>query len=416
MNRTEAPKTTNNHRVSFVKPTCIDASSNFYQIENNMDESMRLELIFDGGSKFQAKKLQSSFTADLLLSGTASMSSKEINDAIDLEGGYLQCEADRDTIIITIYCLASKFEKIWDVIEESLLNVDFPQSEFDTLLAMKRQQYQVNSEKVSNLARRAFSKTLFTEGSPYDAVSTLEDYDLLNRSDIVDFYESNILKGLHGVILVGTLPESMMERLMAFGSHLKGRHEVRHFEYASKVGVEKIEKKGAIQSAVRIGKTMVNRGHEDFVPMQVLNTILGGYFGSRLMANIREDKGYTYGIGSGIAPLPDSAYFFISTEVGSDVREDALKEIKKEVELLQNETLDPLELDLVKNYLIGQFLKGSDGPYAMMDRFKSIWHFGLDYDYYESYFDTIDKLNVDDIQKMAKKYLNWDEMSIVTVG
>ena len=416
MNRELAPEISDLHQVNFVKPTCVNTKNSFYHIDNPSDESIRLELIFNAGSKFQSKKLQASFTSDLLLSGTPSKNSKEINESIDEEGGYIQVESDRDTIMLTVYCLAKNLEKIWDELEEALLNVNFPKEEFETLKAVKTQQFKVNSEKVSSLARREFAKKIFTKDTPYDSGVEIDDYQNITRQDIIDFYQEFIAKGLKGIFLVGNMSEEIKEKLDAFGTHFYGDKKVADTEYKSEVCQKMIDKEGAIQSAIRVGKTTVNRGEDDYVPLQILNTILGGYFGSRLMANIREDKGYTYGIGSGIAPLVDAAYFFISTEVGSDVKHEALAEIKKEIEILQKEPISESELSLVKNYTIGQFLKGSDGPFSMMDRFKSLWFFDLDYDYYENYMSIVKNISTQKLHDIAKKYLEWETMSIIVVG
>lgn len=416
MDRSKAPKTSDSYHVNFIKPHCIDSSISFYHIDNQSDDTVRLELVFNAGSKFQKKKLQSSFLSELLLSGTVNKTAKEINDAIDHLGGYFQCEADKDVMTVTIYCLTKNLHAIWDEVEEALLNVNFPESEFETLKAVKEQQFKVNNEKVSFLARHTFSDQLFEQDTPYDTRAELVDYQNLELQDVKDFYQTNVLKGLKGIFIVGSLNEELKDRLIAFGKETQGAHQVSQPNYSNQPGALHIEKEGAIQSAIRIGKFVVNRGHEDFVPLMVLNTVLGGYFGSRLMANIREDKGYTYGIGSGVVPMLDAAYFFISTEVGSEVRTNALSEIQKEIQLLHEALIPQEELDLVRNYLSGKFLKGTDGPFSMMDRFKALWFFNLDYTYYDTYFNVLNKITPQDLNVLTKKYLTWESMSIVSVG
>lgn len=416
MDRSIAPKTSDRYHVNFVKPVCIDSDISFYHIDNKSDETIRLELVFEAGSKFQNKKLQSSFLSELMLSGTPNKTSKEINDAIDQLGGYFQCEADKDVMTISIYCLSKNLEAIWEEVEEAILNVTFPENEFETLRSVKEQQFKVNNEKVSYLSRRAFSAEMFEDGSAYDTQADLEDFATINVDDVKDFYKSNVVNGLKGIFHVGSLSDELKHRLIAFGRETKGEHKVSQPHYSNSPGAVHIEKEGAIQSAIRIGKFLVNRGHEDFVPLLVLNTVYGGYFGSRLMANIREDKGYTYGIGSGIVPMLDAAYFFISTEVGSEVREDALKEIQKELQLLHDELIPISELDLVRNYLSGKFLKGTDGPFSMMDRYKALWFFNLEYDYYDNYFEVLNSITPEKLKEITNKYLVWESMSVVSAG
>jgi predicted Zn-dependent peptidase len=134
------------------------------------------------------------------------------------------------------------------------------------------------------------------------------------------------------------------------------------------------------------------------------------------MANIREDKGYTYGIGSGLASLVNDGYFYISTEVGKDVTKDALNEIYKEIRLLREELVDAEELETVRNYVLGQFLRSVDGPYALAEKFKAIWEFGLDYDYFDKYFAAVKTITPEEIKSLANQYLQEQDLLELVVG
>jgi predicted Zn-dependent peptidase len=172
----------------------------------------------------------------------------------------------------------------------------------------------------------------------------------------------------------------------------------------------------ALQSAIRVGKILFNKTHKDFQPLQILNTVFGGYFGSRLMSNIREDKGYTYGIGSGIVSLQNGGYFFISTEVGVDVCANALHEIYFEMDRLREELITKDELQLVKNYLLGTFLRSVDGPFAMAERFKGILQYNLGYDYFDKYIATIKAVSASELRDLANKYFDKNSMIELVVG
>jgi predicted Zn-dependent peptidase len=161
---------------------------------------------------------------------------------------------------------------------------------------------------------------------------------------------------------------------------------------------------------------LFNKTHEDYNDFLILNTIFGDYFGSRLMSNIREDKGYTYGIGTMVAELHETGYFLIATEVGKEVKDATLKEIKVEMERLHTELVSMEELNLVKNYMLGQLLKSADGPYSMTDLFMSVEPYGLSLDFYNASIDSINTITPERIQLLAKKYLNWNDMTIVSAG
>src|SRR5690606_9190368 len=160
-----------------------------------------------------------------------------------------------------------------------------------------------------------------------------------------------------------------------------------------------ISKANAMQSAIRIGRVMPNKNHPDYFSLQILTTILGGYFGSRLMKNIREDKGYTYGINAGVMSMQQAAFFYINTEVGVDVTDNALAEIYKEIELLQTVLVSDDELALVKNYILGQVLRSCDGPFNMASLFENVHFFGLDFDYYNNYIEKVKNIDAEELKK-----------------
>jgi predicted Zn-dependent peptidase len=167
-----------------------------------------------------------------------------------------------------------------------------------------------------------------------------------------------------------------------------------------------IRRKDALQAAIRIGKQLFNRTHNDFFGMQVLNTILGGYFGSRLMTNLREDKGYTYGIGSALISLQHSGSFFITGEVGADVAKQAAAEIYKEIDLLRNNLVPDEELNLVKSYMLGKFLRSVDGAFAMGDMFMSVMETGLDMSFYNRYTEVIRSITALELRDLAQRHLD----------
>jgi zinc protease len=177
-----------------------------------------------------------------------------------------------------------------------------------------------------------------------------------------------------------------------------------------------IERPEAVQSAIRMGRLAINRSHADFAGFQVLNTLLGGYFGSRLMANIREDKGYTYGIGSAVVSLRDAGYFFIATEVGADVCGDAVKEIEYEIALLKSTLVEDQELDLVRNYMLGSMLGSLENAFSHADKFKNLYFSNLDYRYYDDYIETVKSISPEQILTLANTYLNLDNFTRVIVG
>jgi predicted Zn-dependent peptidase len=177
-----------------------------------------------------------------------------------------------------------------------------------------------------------------------------------------------------------------------------------------------LAKADAIQTAIRIGKRLFTKTHPDYCSITVLNTLLGGYFGSRLMSNIREDKGYTYGISSGIVSMKEGGYFIISTEVGSEVCDPAIHEIYREIGKLRTELVPLEELNLVKNYMLGSFLRSIDGAFAQIERFIAVEEYGLGLDFYRQYVDTIRSIDVKRLRDLANQYLQEDSFVELTAG
>jgi predicted Zn-dependent peptidase len=177
-----------------------------------------------------------------------------------------------------------------------------------------------------------------------------------------------------------------------------------------------IVKEGAMQSAIRMGNIAIGRDHIDFAGLKVLNAILGGYFGSRLMTNLREDKGYTYGIGSSVVPLQHGGYFVISGEVGAEVTKPALQEIKSELWRLCNEQVPESELSLVRSYLSGEMLRAVDGPFAQANMYRELIENSLTVSHFIELINTVQHITAHQLQDLANKYLNPENLFTLVVG
>jgi predicted Zn-dependent peptidase len=269
---------------------------------------------------------------------------------------------------------------------------------------------------VNVLAQRKIQQVLFEE-TAYAQVISQGDYATVKRSDLVDFHQKHYLNGLSKVFLVGDISTVEMLAIKTACEDFTGEnYQPAKCSFTGKTHIVHEEKSDALQSAIRIGKIMFNKTHPDFIAFSVMNTILGDYFGSRLMSNIREDKGYTYGIGSYMMENTHFGYFMIATEVAKDVREATIQEVKHELDRLQTELVPEEELELVKSYLLGQLLKAADGPYAMLDLFSGVELHNMDMSFYNKYIKKIQEINAEEIREMARKHLDWKSLSIISVG
>lgn len=423
LNRISPPAFHEVEKINLVEAVKLGLSNGIpvYLLNAGTQEVTRVEFIFRAGIRHQPHSLVASGVNDMLDEGTHTRNAEVIAEELDFYGAFIESETQHDVASFTLFSLNKHLPSTLPIVKDILRNVAFPEREFKIYLTNKRQKYVVDSDKVSVLARREFNKLLFGASHPYGTKTELPDFDLLTRESLIDFHKQHYTSDRCTIIVSGKVPENMLEQLESFfgDKDWNGNSTSDHslpVATSDKRREHTIEKEGAVQSAIRIGRVLFNKTHPDYLGMQVLNTLLGGYFGSRLMANIREDKGYTYGIGSGLVSMLGDGYFVISTEVGVEVTNAALKEIYAEIEKLQQELVGEDELELVRNYLIGVFLRSTDGPFAIGDRLKGILGYGLGYDYYTRYIETIRTIQPETLRDLANKYLKKEDLIELVVG
>jgi zinc protease len=416
MNRKEAPELNQVEHISLVAPQIFrEFPMPFFFMKEVPNATSRIELYFNAGT-INGKIGLASAVSGLLLSGTKDKNSTQIHTELDNLGAYTDVSIGHESAIITLYGLNEKLSEITSLFVESMASADFKQKEIDELFADRKQKLRINFEKVSFLAHREFTKNLFFN-SNYGRVIEEKDYDSITREEICKFHKNQYLNGLNKVVLVGDFSESEVVKIQDLLAPLCSL-DLPSFSNSltNKSGRYFVSKDGALQSSIRMGRIMFTRKHADYIPFAILNTVLGDYFGSRLMSNLREDKGFTYGVNSMVSEYQNIGYFLIATDVAAEHKESALNEIRFELEKLQNEPIDQHELELVKNYLLGQLLKSADGPYAMTDLYVHLFSYNLDEDYYNRYIQEINEITAEKLQECAKKYLNWDDLTIVTAG
>ena len=420
LNRQQAPDFKQVSIINFIKPEekKLDNNVPVFVVYSGEQDLVRIEFLFNNVNWNLEKPLQAIAVSAMLNNGTSKLSSKEIAEQIDFYGAFFQTEYAQDQSAVTVYTLNKHLASVLPIVKNVLSDSQFPQHELDIYVQNQKQKLQVNLQKNDILSRKEFAHALFGH-TAYGVDIQAKHYDELKRDDLLAYFKAAYTPNNCTVVVSGKFDEAGFDLLnQEFGRDWeKSDAVVNEFTFVNpgKQFVYK-ERPEAIQSAIRIGKIAVNRKHEDFPGLQILNTVLGGYFGSRLMNNIREDKGYTYGIGSGISSLHDAGYLFIATEVGAEVCADALVEIYKEIALLKTELVGEEELNLVKNYMLGSMLGSLENIFSHADKFKNIHFFGLDYDYYESYIEKVKSITAEEIKDLANKYLTTEDFTEVVVG
>jgi zinc protease len=421
LNRTITPEFRQVNDINFLEPQKqhLDNGIPVFTINAGKQDLVRIELIFENVNWNVEQPLQAIAVNHLINNGTNTLTAKDIAEKVDYYGAFLQTEYGADQSSVKVYTLNKHLSSVLPILRSILMESIFPEHELAIFAQNQKQSLQVNLQKNDFLARKHFAHALFGN-STYGSDIQLSDYDAVKREDLLEYFHAAYKPENCTIFVAGKFGQSEFDLLnQTFGKNWenKGSSEINSFQFTAEgAGELFIEKPEAVQSAIRMGRRSINRTHADFAGLQVLNCLLGGYFGSRLMANIREDKGYTYGIGSAVVSLRDAGYFFIATEVGADVCTAALTEIEKEINLLKTDLVESPELDLVRNYMLGSMLGSLENAFSHIDKFKNVYYSKLDYQYYQDYINIVKTISPEEILELAGRYLNFDNFTKVIVG
>jgi len=424
LNRTIQPMVNPIERIDIIqtKKKILSNGIPVYYVDAGSQDVVKIDFIFEAGAWFQSANLVASLCSSMLEEGSAAYSGADIAERFDFYGSYIQMMVDQNYGYVNIVSLSKHLPTILEMTENMIKHPVFPQYELEVMIDKSKQKFLLENEKVRTLCQKKFTQVMFGNDHPYAIKNQLEDFDHITREQLQQFYETYYHSGNCRIILAGKVDEPVLNMLEAhFGGTDWSRAlgTAKEIKFAISPDQQKfhfVEKANGMQSAIRMGKLWVDKSHPDFHALSVLVTILGGYFGSRLMANIREEKGYTYGIGSFVLSLKHPSYLIISTEVGNEYVEPTLKEISIEMKKLQTELVSVDELENVKSYLLGEFLRDFDGPFALAGSFKAINDFGLDYSFYDNYLIVLRSLTSQKLMRLAQQYLNPEECYTVVAG
>jgi len=409
--------------LNLIKPQELTFANGLkvFVFDSGEQDLVRIEWIIDHLFDREDQALLNTGICELVPEGTRTLSSAQIAELIDFHGAFLIPELGYDRSSLTLFSLNKHLDDLLPVVKDMLTNAVFPEKELATYIRNNKQKLRISLQKNNFVARRLFNKSLF--GSVrYGYVPEMSDYDELTRDNLSKLFKqqyrpSNCTLVISGKITAGVIDG--LERL--FGSSWSDQNDVagekRMPDVPTPAGILTVDRReDSVQSAIRLGCLSIQRSHSDFPALQVLNTVLGGYFGSRLMTNIREDKGYTYSISSGLVSLKHSAFFTLASEVGVDVTAATLEEIEREMSKLRNELMGEEELSIVKSYMMGSLLGSLENIFSHADKFKNVYFSGLGLDYYDYYASVVNAISADEIRHLANTYLDYDKMVKVVVG
>lgn len=389
----------------------LDNGIEVYAVHAGAEQVMQIEWVFYAGNWYEDQNGIAVATNHLIKNGTRQKNAFEISEYVDFYGAYLNRNCYNETAVISLHTLSKHVSELLPIVQELIVDSIFPEQELEIFRQNMKQRLEVNLKKCDFIGNRLIDEYLFGSQHPYGKYSTEEMYNALNTEKIKAFHQSYYLNGRMMIFVAGQLPNDIFQQLNTQFGKLPVRQE--HFPVLTHPVIRAEAKKyrvsndpNGVQGAIRMARPFITRKHPDFAPMQVLNALFGGFFGSRLMSNIREDKGYTYGIHSYVQNHIHDSALMISTEAGRDVCEDTIKEVYHEMKVLREEKVSADELLLVKNYLIGTVLGDLDGPFHIIGRWKNIILNELSEDHFYTSIDAIKSVTPEKLQELANQYLD----------
>ncbi len=388
----------------------LDNGTPVYTINAGAEEVVMLELVFHAGNWYEDKNIVAATTNHLLKNGTKNKTAFEINEFFEFYGAFLSRSCFNETATITLHCLNKHLAILLPVVTELISDAIFPESELAIYKQNQKQRLEVNLKKCDFVANRLIDEYIYGFDHPYGKYTSAKDFDQLEQRDLIDFYNKYYTHGKCLIFVAGKLPSELSTMLNNELGKLPFNQTDKIIKQIPQVRASQKKYRitndiDSVQAAIRIGRPFPNRHHPDFPKVGVLNNLFGGFFGSRLMSNIREDKGYTYGIHSYIQNHIHDTALLVSTEAGRDVAEATITEVYKEMALLRDELIDAEELDLVRNYMIGSLLGDLDGPFQIMARWKNYILNNLDANYFYNSLEIVRTISAEELQELAKKYL-----------
>lgn len=391
-------------------------------IRAGMEDVVRFDLLIGAGQWNQTQALQAMFTNRMLREGTSSLTSQQIAEKLDYYGAMMELSSSVNCGFITLYSLNKYFPQTIELVADMLMNPTFPEKEMEVVVEVNKQRFLINSTRVEMMGRKRLNRALFGEAHPLGRYAEVEDYDRLSPEVLKSFYHQHYHSGNCSIYLSGKItPEIIQSVERALGDAPWGEvSQASSFQPITpqpEVGKRFfVEKEDALQSSIKLGGFVMDRLHPDFLKARVMVTLFGGYFGSRLMSNIREDKGYTYGIGAGIVTYPGVSVLAISTEAANEYAEAVITEVYKEMDLLCNDRVLQTELDMVKNYMLGDWCRSYEGPFSLSDAWIYVETGGLDKEFFVRSIDAIQSITCEEVQALAQKYLCKENLIEVIAG
>ncbi len=405
-----------------------------YQMKNGCEVSyfpdshinlLKLDFIFEAGSALQEKKFQATTAIQLIADGTKKFSAQQIAEFLDFRGIITEKNSDCFSATLTVYTLERYVAELLPMLKEIIDGACYPQNEFDIHIAKRRHQLLTNFQKTSYVARNIFYEKLYGSDHPLGSYGRPEDLELLTVEDVRSFHDRYLTSAHAEFVLSGLVTEQTLKIFDdVFGNevHIQTAKTQISAHFSSVGETVSIPVPNAVQNTLRVGRILPYEWHDiEYAQFMVLSTVVGGYFGSRLMSNLREDKGYTYGINALTQIFRGNIVFYAISDVAADKAEPAMNEILHEFERLTEELIPEEELELVRNCMVGDFMRSIDGIFERGERFCQMYSSGVTEKFTDNYLAVLSKdspyfATAEQLREIARKVLHPEKMVKISAG
>lgn len=415
--RTQAPPFRLSSNFTLSQPECFTfpGGQKLFAFRGLQQHAVKLDFIFQAGKWFEPMLGVSYFTSHLLAKGTHNLSSFQIASALDHLGAHLEIVAGYDHVVVSLSVLNKNLAASMKIVQEILRIPSFDENELRQEKEIFLQNLRVNNQKPSVLASKEIRKTLYGSDHPYGSAAGEQDIKPITAADLQSFFHERFI--IHSAYLVGKVSDDDLDCIFQAFPPTTWAAPILNHQLPQVGASHHVEKSGSVQASIRLAKRCLpKRADTSYYDAVMFNLIVGGFFGSRLMKNIREEKGLTYGIHSGMNHFLHDSFWVISAEVNQQHVEQALTEIRKEIKILQNELVTGEELELARNYYIGSWQSDNNTLFAVAEKVKNIhWH-GLPDDYYNRLLSHIQNITPLQIQEIAQVHFDLKDLVEVRVG
>ncbi len=419
---TKAPATSGftDLSLAFPEPVRLDNGIELWVVGGGEDEIVRVSALMSGGLYDEEKTLQSVLTALTLYEGSDRRSAEEVAEALDYYGAGQSTVPSDHHMLTSMTVMNRNLEHVLPLMLEALTSATFKSDDIAPYMLRMKAQCELALERVKYLAAQEVRRLFYGDKHPLAVTPQPADVDRLNADDLRRFHARH--NNVENCVLVasGKVGESEIALLNdTFGRWDRHGEPTPERQVAARPSSERrsvVDRPGSVQSAVALALPGVPRSHPDYIPLRILTTVLGGYFGSRLMANIREDKGYTYGIGASLLGRRDGSAVVISSECDTRYTAPLLDEVYKEMGRLREELIPDNELNIVRRYMLSDLAKTLDTPFSIASSLCGRWLYGTYPEYFNDQVRIINEIDSNQLLETARRYYNLDQAYLAVAG